>query len=110
MLIVPEHIWKYVPKVFSDLEKFNPINPERVAKVLELIKKNESQEIVPEVETSVKKYGHLRIGNGLFILARWKEGELLEMVKNSLYLKKGFPQVDKHRPQYEGSNSEEFTG
>ncbi|RLG82246.1 MAG: hypothetical protein DRO39_09685 [Thermoprotei archaeon] len=94
-LFVPEHIWKYVPQLFKDPEKFNPMNPDHVAKVLELIKKNEPPEIASKVEAFVEKYHHLRVGNGPFILARWKEGELLEMVKNPLYFKKGFPRVDK---------------
>jgi len=94
LLILPEHIWKHVPEVFEDPTQFNPLNPDHVAKVLKVIKEKEPPEIASKVEEFVKKYGHLRIGSGPFMLVRWKEGELLEMEKFPDYYKKEFPRVD----------------
>jgi len=94
IIILPEHIWKHVPEVFEDPTKFNPLNSEHVEKVLKVIKEKEPPEIASKVEEFVKKYGHLRIGSGPFMLVRWKEGELLEMEKFPDYYKKGFPRVD----------------
>ncbi|HID73074.1 TPA: ABC transporter substrate-binding protein, partial [Candidatus Micrarchaeota archaeon] len=95
MIILPEHIWKYVAQVFEDPMRFNPLDSEDVAKVLAVIKEEAPKEIASKVEEFVNKYGHLRIGNGPFMLVRWKEGELLEMVRAPGYFKEGFPKIDR---------------
>lgn len=95
MIILPEHVWKYVAEVFDDPMRFNPMSSDDVAKVLEAIKEKAPGDIASKVEDFVNKYGHLRIGNGPFMLTRWKEGELLEMVKAPDYFKKGFPRINK---------------
>ncbi len=95
MIILPEHIWKYVPEVFKDPVKFNPMSSSDVDKVLAVIKEKAPTDIVVKVSAFVDKYHHLRIGNGPFMLVRWKEGELLEMVKAPKYFKPGFPRADR---------------
>ena len=94
MIILPEHIWKYVPQVFSDPVQFNPMSSDDGSKVVKLIKQNEPSDVASKVEAFVNKYHHLRIGNGPFMLVKWKEGEELDMAKNPYYFKKGFPRVD----------------
>ncbi len=94
-IILPEHIWKYVAKTYDDPTQFNPLDENDVAKVLEVMKKEAPSEVYNKVNSFVEKYKHLRIGLGPFILANWKEGEFLEMVKNPDYFKKGYPKVDK---------------
>ncbi|HDJ84054.1 MAG TPA: ABC transporter substrate-binding protein, partial [Desulfurococcaceae archaeon] len=94
-IILPEHIWKYVPKVFEDPQRFNPLKKADVDKVLEVIKKEAPPDIAKKVEDFVSKYGHLRIGSGPYMLVRWVEGELLDLVKHPMYFKKGFPRADR---------------
>ncbi len=95
MVILPEHIWKYVAKVFKDPMQFNPLKKEDVEKVLAVIEKEAPPEIASKVKAFVEKYGHLRIGSGPYMLVRWIEGELLELVKHPMYFKKGFPRAEK---------------
>ncbi|MCD6509375.1 MAG: ABC transporter substrate-binding protein [Thermoprotei archaeon] len=94
-IILPEHIWEYVAKAYDDPTQFNPLDENDVAKVLEVMKKEAPSEVYNKVNSFVEKYKHLRIGLGPFILANWKEGEFLEMVKNPDYFKKGYPNVGK---------------
>ncbi len=95
IIILPKHIWSYVPQAFSDPTTFNPLNPDDVSKVLNLIKKSEPLEIYSKVEAFVSKYKHLRVGSGPYILTRWVEGELLDLSKHPNYFKAGFPRADR---------------
>lgn len=95
MIILPEHIWKYVEGVFSDPQKFNPLSSDDVSKVLSVIKAKAPGDVASKVEDFVNKYGHLRIGSGPFMLVRWKEGELLEMMRAPNYFKSGFPKIER---------------
>ncbi len=94
-IILPEHIWRYVPEVFEDPYKFNPLDKDDVSKVLAVIKEKAPSDIYTKVKAFVDKYGHLRIGLGPFILTGWKEGEFIEMSKNPNYFRKGYPKVSK---------------
>ncbi|MET1128508.1 MAG: ABC transporter substrate-binding protein, partial [Thermoproteota archaeon] len=95
MIILPEHVWKHVPEVFEDPMQFNPLDKDHVAKVLDAIKRGEPADIASKVEQFVSRYGHLRIGSGPYVLSRWIEGELLELVRHPMYFKEGFPRADK---------------
>lgn len=95
MIILPKHVWSYVPQVFSDPTTFNPLSADDVGKVLEVIKKSEPPEVYSKVEGFVKSYKHLRIGSGPYVLIRWVEGELLDLVKHPNYFKAGFPRSDR---------------
>ena len=95
MIILPEHVWKYVAMAFEDPMQFNPLKKEDVDKVLGVMKKEAPPEIYEKVEAFVRNYGHLRIGSGPYMLVRWVEGELLDLKKHPNYFKEGFPRADK---------------
>ena len=96
MIILPEHVWKHVEKAYpEDPVRFNPMRTEDVRKVLDIIMEEAESGVASKVSDFVEKYGHLRIGAGPFIIAGWKEGEYLEMVKHPKYFKTGYPKVDK---------------
>ncbi len=95
MLILPKHVWTYVAEVFDDPTYFNPLSPDDVRKVLPRIEGGEPADVASKVGDFVNKYGHLRIGLGPYVLARWVEGELLDLVKHPRYFKSGFPRADR---------------
>lgn len=95
IIILPRHIWEHVAEVFDDPTLFNPLSSTDVNKVLERIEAMEPGGVSARVREFVSKYGHLRIGSGPYILARWVEGELLDLVKHPKYFKAGFPRADR---------------
>jgi len=95
MIILPKHIWSYVPQAFSDPTTFNPLSSDDVGKVLNLIKGSEPPDIYSKVEAFVNKYKHLRVGSGPYVLTRWVEGELLDLSKHPNYFKAGFPRAER---------------
>ncbi|MEM2006016.1 MAG: ABC transporter substrate-binding protein [Sulfolobales archaeon] len=93
MIILPKHIWAHVADIFDDPTFFNPLSSSDIEKVLRRIESVEPKEISSKTKDFVSKYGHLRIGSGPYMLARWVEGELLDLVKHPQYFKSGFPRA-----------------
>ncbi len=95
MIILPKHIWTHVAEVFDDPTLFNPLSSTDVAKVMERIEAKEPRDVAARTRDFVSRYGHLRIGSGPYVLVRWVEGELLDLVRHPAYFKPGFPRAQR---------------
>jgi len=95
MIILPKHVWQHVAEVFSDPTLFNPLSDSDVKKVMERIAAGEPPDVASKTKSFVDTYKHLRIGSGPYMLVRWVEGEVLDLVKHPKYFKPGFPRADR---------------
>jgi peptide/nickel transport system substrate-binding protein len=95
IIILPKHVWSHVAEVFDDPTYFNPLSSDDVRRVLARIEATEPAEVASRVREFVGRYGHLRIGSGPYMLVRWVEGELLDLVRHPRYFKSGFPRADR---------------
>ncbi len=95
MIILPRHVWSHVEEVFEDPTHFNPLSSADVARVLGRIEVGEPADVASKTRDFVNRYGHLRIGSGPYALARWVEGELLDLVRHPVYFKPGFPRAQR---------------
>ncbi|MEM4592871.1 MAG: ABC transporter substrate-binding protein [Sulfolobales archaeon] len=93
MIILPKHVWSHVAEVFDDPTFFNPLSPGDVEKVMSRIEAGEPKDVSSKTKDFVSRYGHLRIGSGPYVLTRWVEGELLDLVRHPKYFKAGFPRA-----------------